>query len=88
MKNNITIKITREGKSFDKKEISFDILSFIKDSDNIYQSLLSLINNFIGDNNLDGSFNNEIDPNGLVDIDIDDFMSQCMNDPRNYLIEE
>lgn len=88
MKNNITIKITREGKSFDEKEISFDIPSFIKDSDNIYQSLLSLINNFIGDNNLDGSFNNEIDPNGLVDIDIDDFMSQCMNDPRNHLIEE
>lgn len=76
MKTSITIKITKEGESFDEKEISFDIPSFIKDSDNLYQSLLSLINNFIGDNNIDGSLSNEIDPNGLVDIDIEDFMNQ------------
>lgn len=83
MKTSITIKITKEGESFDEKEISFDIPSFIKDSDNLYQSLLSHINNFIGDNNIDGSLDNEIDPNGLIDIDIDDFMSQCIEDSMN-----
>ena len=88
MNNSITIKITKEGELFDEKEISFDIPSFITDSNNVYQSLLSLINNFIGDNNFDGSLSDEIDPNGLIDIDVDDFMNQCMDDPRNYSIEE